>query len=595
MGRGLVCFGMIACLAATACAQEAAKPSAETAAAMQLARKTLERFRDDVHKEKMLVVWPEVDEIDIPTEVDVLRVVASNWLVTCARIELRKDGARCYRVQHDLLRGQGGIVETWRKDVKLADVQQALRAMALVLAAKVERKPTTPPPEENLGYGGPLGMARRIVWVAAPPGAPPKYRSIFSGVCALGDIQDFEHLRKQTVDHLFDGVVNMPSPSPAYPGIIREAPRGTTETSRLRLEKDWGAFLTRVVGRLTTEIDPTRLYGGVTHEQLQLMTVSVRLLGESGYAASAATLRSARQKLSRWAKEGPSPEKTLHDLTRGALLRLSLLEKFDATAAAKILDDNRALRDDPLLERWVRQRWCTVDAQGYRLALLKDISTPTVDIERYRRSVDELVRRYPQRVHADLAGYVMSKHPEVSVKAALAILKVNPADTPALGVVERIASDVSTPIAADARGYGEFARAQAVAFMTSEQAPILRRWDTFRVRRQVLDEKDGRMIRTLFLCLVRLGGRPMRAERIRAYRRALKAPMSRGVVEAIDQLIRLRDYDSATTLKIRLMDLESGCAPAGRRTPAKTPKYSWVKSDEVERLWERLEVWRRPD
>jgi hypothetical protein len=180
------------------------------------------------------------------------------------------------------------------------------------------------------------------------------------------------------------------------------------------------------------------------------------------------------------------------------------------------------------------------------------------------------------------------------VVAAFAILKTAPADEQALAALQRIAGDPSTPIPPKASWYDRFARHQAFSYLQTT-GPEAKRWNAARIREQLAKpDEDGRMVQVLFQALDGLKAPATDAEKRTVRRRVLAGKLNRGVLDAIEYLIKLKDADSAGKMMQVLDELLSSCAEDRITQPDAAVKYPWTYKGEIQNLRKQAQALTKP-
>jgi hypothetical protein len=306
----------------------------------------------------------------------------------------------------------------------------------------------------------------------------------------------------------------------------------------------------------------------------------------------------------------------VRDEANRALIRIALRLHWDESLASQEIHAQPGLRfSDNAQERWLRERFHAVDPQAYREMLLDDIHA--TDPRLACMSLKELRQRYPGEERQIIAALLNHKDADVRLSAALTIIGKEPknygwhqsdaladlADCDALGArametITQLAADPSVPIPPGTYWYGPSARSLAVGILKASPEPW--GWDEARCRQQLerLDETDGRMIHQLAtmlgLPIFGLSGQAPtvsfeeRPELMALWRRCLVAPPTRGTLIAIEQLCGLEDDASLPRMRELLGILRAGCSPHPVGVEMPGVRFPWISDYDLDRIEKEL-------
>ncbi len=297
--------------------------------------------------------------------------------------------------------------------------------------------------------------------------------------------------------------------------------------------------------------------------------------------------------------------------------RIMLRQDWDSQKAlhAIRISDHR-FNVDLNQAKWLRKLYHEKDPLGYHESLIDDLKNRRSDL--VETSIRELAIHYSGEHREDFHRLLKHADSDVVFASAMAIAgrvdkRLSQEDTnsfcvqaardplirDALAALERLASDTSISIRPEVLGFFDHARNLAIDFLTYCPAPWA--WDTDRCQRQLENPKevDGRVIESLLIELqlprlrqpfetpVELSKRD-RNRLISAWRRCLAGPYNHGTVLAIDELIAFKDFESLSTLRQVVAELQSGCAPNESNSIKNDIVFQWLTQFDVDEMKARI-------
>jgi hypothetical protein len=577
----ILCFGGAHALAV--------EPAEKTPA--QLAAETLDSFRDAVHKEKMRIVWPaEAAEALPPPGAEVFLIHGYiNYAVT--RLTWKDGTVQAERVRTNrtwFYNAKGESFEAERFDVPAPEFLRAWKALGRLLGAKAEPLAPPPPPETQTDAEGNLtfhafgSVSTRssshaaYVWVRVTcgTGQPPLYRRVVRQQTFREKIEDFDELRNRAISRLFEAL--LPEG--------RNAPKG-----RVFDLAEWAPFLTAEIGAATERI-PAELPKSGNEEDHLLLEASLRILGETGHAAALPILKALEAKLAHATESGTYGAWCVRREAGFAATKIHFLTQWNPAEAMDAIRGNvRRWHADNDLAKWIRARFLERDPEGYQKELLDDLAQRAQDADLTRETIAELAQHYPGQCQDELRRLLKHAEPEIAADAAFALLKTQRGAADAVATLERLAGDRRTPIGPYANWFDGFARARALAYLRSTEAPPESRWSAARVRQQLAQpDEDGRMLHHLFSALDILQDPATPEEKLRAYRRVLEGRRNKGILVACQALIELKDRDRAPLIGRVLDELAAGCNQHLSWQEDPDAKYPWTDKYELDEVRKTL-------
>lgn len=382
-------------------------------------------------------------------------------------------------------------------------------------------------------------------------------------------VQPIQQLRTRAIFKLFDDL--LPAPESGVPFDLQE----------------WGPFLTQTFTSQFAK-DRSEFNGNRDSQRSLLLETSLRLLGQMGYAPTLPAIREFQATLEKAdLKKFPSSEMLLRE-TKYAILKIEFQQGFHSPEARAILRTfSRDVLPDRDFVQWLRDRYFQQDPDGYFTFLTETISDSNSSEIVLLESVSDLAKRYPLKSSPFLQPLLTNASSEVATEAALAILKQD-VSPPALKALDQIASDPTASIPERARWFNRFGRERALDYLTSNRSPVPAeyRWDIARIQKQLNDpDEDGRMINRLLTAQIGIENRALTDEQqIEAYRRVIKGKLNRGTLDAGEQLIKLKDVESAPQIRTLLDETAAHCNQKLSWQPDPHAKYPWVDQYEIERI-----------
>jgi len=561
----------------------------EEGAAARLATEALDSFRDEVHRERMDILWctGEGSEAPLPAAAEVY-LIRGYIDYTCTRFVLRDGALRVQSVQVKRTwfynpKGERYLAEEFQ--LPAAAFSRAWRAAGLLIGAKAVplRQPARPEIDESGAFMVSASYSRRSsshephVWVRlrGNPNLSPEYEGHVRGEKRRDGIQDFDELRTRAVFRVFSDMLPQG----------RDAPRGTPFPLT-----EWAPFLTEEVrawtGRIPDDLTQEDLGAG---DDLPLET-SLRILGETGHEPALPVVNALQDRLTDATEKKTYKAWCIRREAGYARTKIRLLTRWDAAEAVRLIHGNpRHWHADNDLAKWMRARLFERDPEAYFSQLVADTAEQAHDAALLRDTVAELAARYPGRALAEIRGLLDHASPEVAADAAFVLLRSRPDDAAALTVLDRLAGDTAVKIPSHDDWFQKFARVRALDYMRSEGAPESVRWSSQRVRRQLAQPgEDGRMVHCLLSALDILGDPAGDEEKAGAYRRVLSGPRNKGVLVACEELIELEDRASAPAIRRALDEIAADCNKGFSWKPDPQALYPWTDKYDLERIRESL-------
>ena len=559
-----------------------AREEEETAA--QLAAETLDSFRDEVHKEKMRILWPAGTDEPATAEVYLIRGLTN---YTCTRFVLREGSPRVERIEAKRTWSYNPDSEgylTERVELPMADLFRAWLAARFLIGARAEPlEPRPPAPDSGFRVFGSSSTNEPHVWVRLRPGPGHAvlYEDEVRGTRRMDGIQNFDQLRTRAVFQVFADMLPQG----------RDAPGGKPFPLT-----EWAPFLTEEV-RAGIE----RVPGDLTQRDLEAerwipLESSLRILGETGHAPALPVVNALHDRLADATEKKSYRAWSIRREAGYARTKIRLLTGWDAVEAVGLIHRNpRRCYADNDLAKWIRARFFEHDPEAYFGQLVADVAARAHDVALLRDTLAELAARYPGRAQAEIRGLLDHASPEVAADAAFVLLKSLPDDAGALTVLDRLAGDAAVKIPSHAEWFGRFARIRALAYLYSEKAPESVRWSSQRVRRQLAQPgEDGRMVHRLLSALDILRDPADEEERVKAYRRVLAGPRNKGILVACKELMDLKDRASASAIRRVLDEIAAGCNKGLSWKPDPQALYPWADKYGLERIRGSLEKIEEP-
>ncbi len=367
----------------------------------------------------------------------------------------------------------------------------------------------------------------------------------------------------------------------------------------------------------------------VTKRAELLVDDACEMLGDVGDASDtdllnhiAADLRPSQRKNSDERVTETYWEDSMRDAIGRCNERIALREHWNSDAAARAIHasaEGTYSGEDQV--RWLRAQFHQQDADGYHALLLKDVQSTDADL--VVASITELRHFHPDQHRDELRQLLTHPEPEVVLTSALALIgkdvagrkgydqadftaicqraKDDPLLRDALAALDQLASDPRTPISANRDWFRANARTSAMKVLAA--CPLPWGWDKDRHRRQLdlPDETDGRVIAHLLgvLSLPMLTGyHPQKpalsaADRLvllSVWRRCLTAPLTRGTLLAMEELMALNDRESLPQLNLLLERLRAGASPNPVPTATDQARQAWFSAYELPPVEKSLSV-----
>jgi len=556
---------------------------------LALGQRELDFWRDDTHKREMKIVWPEMTALPAQVPENAEAYLIKGYIdYTCTRLRWEKGAVRAERIMMKrtwFCNSQGESFAGERLSVVPGDFTRAWLAAKLLLGARDERlKPEPMQPMEQDADGSWHGSSSGSCSISKGSHEPHLfirltqpdariYQSAIRGESRTNGIQNFQELQNRAIFSVFDSLC------PAG----RNAPQGPEFPVT-----EWCEFLTAELKQAGqgTVVDK------VADDCRLLLETTLRALGHAGYAAAEADIAGLHKKLEAADRDKNYTAFCIRDETEIALTKIEMLNRWNAERAATLIHGNlRKMHWQNDLAKWVRGLYFQRDQPGYHQLLLADLkpdSKPALLCE----TLAELQMRFHGQDLERIGVLVSHADPEVAVEGCFILIdpKLNPEPNtqPALAALDRLAGDPDTPISPYSKWFEHFARSRALKYLASVQAPEAVRWTAVRVRWQLDKVEDGRMVHELLTTLNCLHDPASEADKAAAYRRALSRPYSWGTLTACEELAKLKDAQSATTVRKILSELERDCNKHLSWQEDSTAKYPWVDKYELEdtaKLW----------
>ena len=368
----------------------------------------------------------------------------------------------------------------------------------------------------------------------------------------------------------------------------------------------------------------------VTERTRLLVSDACEMLGDVGDAADATLLTSIADSL-----RPPEPlvggaflssasyEDSLRTTIAPCIQRITLRATWDTETAVQAIHANTgstyAGNDQ---ERWLRNQFRQHDSERYRAFLLNDLHATESAL--VVMSVSELLRHHPGEHRDELQRLLKSDEPEIVLVSALALMgkavanygwsvrpdfaelcarsKDDPLLRDAWSALEQLAGDPASPITSGTHWFDFNPRKGAMQVLSA--CPLPWGWDEQRHQRQLSnpEETDGRVVAHL-LVHARLplfssyNHQPPqltaadRATLITTWRRCLNAPLTRGTILVMEELIALHDVESLPHLNQLRDRMRAGASrrpvPNGEYDSAQLP---WLSTYEIDELDKKLKT-----
>jgi len=542
-----------------------------------LAVNALEALRSDEDRKLTELTMPDgTATIKLPGEAEVY-VIYGYISYRCHRIFTRDGKASAQRVN---------MSRTWfyspkeeysaeEREIPTLDFARVWEAARLIAESTAPKRDSSKPHGE--GRESARDRVSRsshepIYYVRIRDDSRILWNTAVRGTSDSDGVRDFDEIRTKASAFLFEGLFPKDANGKAFP------------------LSEWGPFLTKLLAESESQTRgaPARL-----DRSVELTTETcLRLLGQMGYGPAKDAILAVEED----AKNAPPKSHWAESLAREAeyaLRKISVQERFDASEVDSMIHGyGRRLNSDRDMARWLRDRYFEQDPSGYLVMLARDLNVKTTPEEVLLDSVEDARERFPEETRRLLAGALYDASTEVTVNAALGLLKSDPTDAAALDALERAAGNPLAPIPATARWFSRFGRERALDYLASQKLPIPpgRRWDAERIDQQLGSPcEDGRMINRLISARDILApGTLTAAGRVEAYRKALGEPYNMGTLEACEELIKLKDVKSAARITGILDELESGCDQKLPLAEDPDAKYPGVRKFDIERVREQL-------
>jgi len=551
----------------------------------QLAEKFLEAERNDEHRERIRVTWPdepaaapagtEIFLIDGYIDYRCRRLVWDGKAVHGESIETRRSW---------FYNPQGETFITSAITLDPERFQTAWNAAMLLAAMSAKDLDDKDPNAPFHSRSGGTSSHERTKWVRLSRPAGVDYLRASRGHMSTNGLEDFDSIQNRALYALLDSFLP-PLQKPALATRKVDAPDERTAADARKANAAalarWAQIMAAELPRVTLPEDgkPDRI-------QRTLLEPALRILGEAGHAAATESIQSLSSKLKSVGEDYGA--KSVLEEAFFALTKIEFLTHWNTEKAVQMIRSNpHAKHAQNDLSKWLRKRLHTQDAPGYHAALLEDITDRPNDEALLCEDIAELSLHYREVSVDVLRGLMKNPNAEVATTAALAVLLARPDDAEALAVLEHIASDPSVGIDPGAYYFNRYARDRALNVFIGYREAGKPRWTTERIRKQaLLPNEDGRIIKNLFTYLGT--EKDYASISLSIWRRVLTGPRNRGAVMAIEELMERKDVDSIPQIEALLTELESSCNRSGPVNPDREAKYPWASSYELEALRTKL-------
>ncbi len=490
-----------------------------------LATAAVERERDDVHREKMRIVWPDV--VPSPPSAGAEMVLIRGYR-DHVMVRVVWDG----HVAHGLAVGPH---RKWLRSVNgperdagtfRTDADQfvaAWMAAQLVRGATAERLQSLRP---GAGLGGSSGSSSHepYLWVRLRDEASGEHAASERGRRASrDDVRDWHQIRDRAIHELMRARIDHPDLATAAPLSV------------------WKPFVDASLDEMAEGIELA--WGGTDR---LLLTLCARVAGEVGDAETLASIGRIRTHVETLDQDDYAVEVATSDL-REAARRIDLRLRWTAEQSeSEIRTTSSARRRDESWISWVRGLHRARDPEGYITLLVTHVSDAASSDALVEESISALASVDPDRARDELGTLLSTDSVDVQLAAALTLDRLGNA-VRALPTLDAIASDTTlrAPTWDLSPGGPRF---DALHHILDVGA-----WDAARVRRQIATEgEDGHIVSRLAHYLSTLDD-PLSAVELReAHRRVLDGALDGGLLESCEKLVELDDRPSFPRILERL-------------------------------------------
>lgn len=563
--RSLICW--------TACVSlfTAILPVPASESPREIALRVLEAQRTDDDRKLTDLTVPEPDPGNVPDDAE-LYAVSGYINYSCVRMFIHGDKARLQRIKMSRTwfysPEESYAAEEW--DIPRGEFSSIWEAMRLISQSSAVRKSKARSREHN-------------GWASVRSHEPTYYVRLWSeshlwwdkacqGMSGSDKVQDFQKVQIKAMSSLLDSV--LPKDGKGKPFALSR----------------WGPFLTRLLAGSERGLQsiPDRL-GDATEITIDS---SLRLLGQMGYGPAKPVIEAVAADAEKSPSSASWKDAVLRE-TGYAMRKIAVQEEFDSAEVDRLIHGyGRRINPDRDMVQWLRDQYFEKNPDAYFSMLSHDLTAKDTSEDVTLESVEELRKRYPSAARPLLTGVLGNPSTEVSVNAALALLKSDPGNIAALETLDQAAGNPHATIPPDARWSSHFGRERALDYLTSKknQVPPKYQWDTARIDQQLsLPWEDGRMINRLISAKVCLENKNQPDSiQIEAYRKALAKPYTMGTAEACDKLIKLRDKASAKRIAEVLGDLRDGCNKGLPWQEDADARYPWIGKADLDQSEQEL-------
>ncbi|WP_237763875.1 hypothetical protein [Terrimicrobium sacchariphilum] len=570
--RSLVCWTICAFLFAMA------QPARASKSPRELALRALEAQRTEDDRRLTTLTVPDPAPGCLPNGAEIF-VVSGYINYRCVRLFMQEGNALLQRITTTrswfYSPEESYVTEEWElPPTEFAAVWEAARLISQSTA--VRKKPARPKDPD-----GKFVSDRRMVSMSSHE--PTYYVRVWSasrlwwdhgfrGMSASDKVQDFEKVQTRAMTSLIETA--FPEGTPGKPFALSA----------------WGPFLAKQLEGSAVALQGLPQH--LTAANTITIDCSLRLLGQMGYEPARPIIKAVAED----AEKSPSAAYWKESVLREcgyALRKIAIQERFDGEEVDRLIHSyGRRLNPDNDMVQWLRNQYFAKNPEAYFSILSRDLTAKNTPEVVLLESIKEVQDRYPSAGGPLLAGVLDHPSTEVSVHAAMALLKSSPDDAASLQALTRAASDPRATIPNDARSFSDFGREIALDYLSSRKnrIPPQYRWDSARIDQQLaLPWEDGRMINRLISARVCLENKQFSdRDQITAYRKALAEPYTMGTAEACEELIKLDDRASADRIKEVLSALRAGCNKGFRWEEDRDARYPWIGKADLTTIEESL-------
>jgi len=540
---------------------------------LSAAKESFERKRDDEHRRRMRLVWSDEEEEPLPTSFEAVFMNVGYGGDEFLLLQCSKEAAKVSIAKSEKYLDS---VTYFTANTTTDELLKLWRTIGYLQGLKVEEAiPHAVETQSSITMYS-HGSNHLVVW-REDAEAGWKSRPILSSKGTINGIRNLDELKTSAITSLLWG---------------RFASEVWLPDSDRMAQDNWRSYWRDILPEICNPSE-------VEHDSTILIESACDMLSAIGEPSDADLLLALASRMqSKKESFGFLSDATsawpIESLKKAILFttsRISLRRNWDSQVALlAIRNSERRLNIDRNQDKWLRERYCEGDSQGYHKSLLEDLKNPRADL--VETSIKELADRYPGEHREEFHRLLEHADPDVVFTSALALAgrfdkgqsqkdknslgaqaERDPLIRDALRALKRLSSDSSISIRPEVSGFIDHARNRAIDFLRDRPAPW--GWDVERCRRQLEDPKevDGRVIEYLLfeLHLPKISGpsgTPVvlsvadRDRLISTWRRCLNAPYNKGTVLAMEELIALRDLDSLPLMRRMHSEFQSGCAPS---------------------------------